>query len=270
MPQVTESEALEAIVYAMLDSGGNKELLSSLAKLSEDPTKLAQQLSSDDEVDGVDNAKTKSYIYKAPCKVGQNPGRDHCERATDKPKESKTTSGKKPKLSETKPSKKIVGKPGKVSVTIAKPANRLATASTTPTSVHPGAAHKSTVKVSVAKKRAFNGKDPVATKTTLTKQETGRVGEAVVLAYLKTIKGATDARPMNTDKTNFPIDLIEDHRPTEVKAGLCSNGKDAQKWRLTFSKETASEKAAYDKMTPEQKTQYNSESQARIKSVRNL
>jgi hypothetical protein len=119
--------------------------------------------------------------------------------------------------------------------------------------------------VSVAKKRAFNGKDPVATKTTLTKQETGRVGEAVVLAYLKTIKGATDARPMNTDKTNFPIDLIEDHRPTEVKAGLCSNGKDAQKWRLTFSKETASEKAAYDKMTPEQKTEYNSESQARIK-----
>lgn len=152
-----------------------------------------------------------------------------------------------------------------MSVTVDKPADRLTTASTTPTSVHPGAVHGSKVKVSKAEKRAFNGKDPVATKTTLTKQETGRVGEAVALAYLRSIRGATDARPMNSTKTNFPIDLIEDHAPTEIKAGLCSNARKSQQWRLTFSKETASEKEAYEKMTPQQRAQWNSEKQSRIR-----
>lgn len=127
---------------------------------------------------------------------------------------------------------------------------------------HPGAAHGAAVRVSPVKGRVFGGK-PVATQSTLTKQETGRVGEAVVVAYLKHL-GHADAGPMNSGRTNFPIDLIEDHRPTEVKAGLVSNSASAQQWRLTFSKETAAEKALYEKMTPAEREQWNAEKQQRI------
>lgn len=128
---------------------------------------------------------------------------------------------------------------------------------------HPGASHGSAVAVKPAKQRAWGGKDPVELKTTLTKQETGRVGEAVALAWLKS-QGFADARPMNSAATNFPIDLIEDHAPTEVKAGLASNGRGAQQWRLTFSKETAAEKSAYEKMTPAERERWNAEKQKRI------
>lgn len=127
---------------------------------------------------------------------------------------------------------------------------------------HPGAAHGSSVTVKPTKQRAFNG-EPAVLKTTLTKQETGRVGEAVVLAYLKR-KGFKDARPMNTAASNFPVDMLEDHRPTEVKAGLASNSRKAQQWRLTFSKESATEKALYETMTPEERKTWNTEKQRRI------
>ncbi len=128
---------------------------------------------------------------------------------------------------------------------------------------HPGAEHGSSVTIKPTKQRAFNG-EPVKTKTTLTKQETGRVGEAVVLSYLKSVKGHKDARPMNAGMTNFPIDLIEDHAPTEVKAGLASNSSDAQKWRLTFSKESAKEKELYEKMSPAERTKWYDAKQKRI------
>jgi len=128
---------------------------------------------------------------------------------------------------------------------------------------HPGAAHGSRVKIKRTKERAFEG-EPVKLKTQLTKQETGRVGEAVALAYLQS-QGKTDAKPMNTGATNFPIDLIQDHAPTEIKAGLASNGKDAQKWRLTFSQESAKEKELYAKMSPQERSQWNAAKQARIR-----
>ena len=69
---------------------------------------------------------------------------------------------------------------------------------------------------------------------------------------------------MNSGQTNFPIDLIEDHRPTEVKAGVVSNTRGAQQWRLTFSKESAAEKEAYELMSPEQRKEWNAGKQARI------
>ncbi len=128
---------------------------------------------------------------------------------------------------------------------------------------HPGTAHGSTVKVTKTKERAFSG-EPAQLATTLTKQETGRVGEAVSLAYLKTVLGRKDARPMNSSKTNFPVDALEDHAPTEIKAGLASNTRGAQQWRLTFSKESKKEKMLYESMTPEEKKAWNAEKQARI------
>lgn len=128
---------------------------------------------------------------------------------------------------------------------------------------HPGSTHGSTVKVKKTTERAFSGQ-PAQLKTTLTKQETGRVGEAVSIAYLKTIMGRKDARAMNTAKTNFPVDALEDHVPTEIKAGLASNTRGAQQWRLTFSKESAKEKALYDSMTAEERKAWNADKQQRI------
>lgn len=130
-------------------------------------------------------------------------------------------------------------------------------------SAHPGAAYGSSVRVRASKQRAFDGATPLKLKNPLTKQETGRVGEAIVVAWLKE-QGFHDARPMNTAATNFPVDLIEDHRPTEVKAGLVSNGRKAQQWRLTFSKESKKEKELYEKMTPVEREAWNAEKQKRI------
>jgi hypothetical protein len=118
--------------------------------------------------------------------------------------------------------------------------------------------------VKVVKARVFSG-ESVATKKTLTKQETGRIGEAVILAYLRDVRGRADARQMNTSATNFPVDVIEDHAPTEVKAGLVSNGRKAQQWRLTFSKESAKEKALYETMTPEERSAWNADKRRRIR-----
>jgi hypothetical protein len=62
MPKVSESEALEAVVYAMLNSNGDKTLLESLAKLAKDPKKLAQQLSSSGEEPS--NGQTKKGVKR--------------------------------------------------------------------------------------------------------------------------------------------------------------------------------------------------------------
>jgi 2'-5' RNA ligase len=129
---------------------------------------------------------------------------------------------------------------------------------------HPGSVHGSAVTVKPSKERAWDGK-PAPLKTALTKQETGQVGEAVALAYLKSVMGAADARPLNLEMPNAPIDLIEDHAPTEVKAGLAGNSKKAQQWRLTFSKESAKEKALYETMSKEERAAWNAQKQKRIK-----
>jgi 2'-5' RNA ligase len=159
-------------------------------------------------------------------------------------------SGAKKKTREGKSKKAAPAKAGK-SAAASEPAG------------HPGAAHGSRVQVKPVKRRVFAG-TPVETKTLISKQETGRIAEAVALAYLQTVIGAADARPMNTAQTNFPVDMIEDHAPTEVKGGLVSNTRKAQQWRLTFSKESAKEKELYESMTAEEKKAWNAEKQRRI------
>jgi hypothetical protein len=52
--------------------------------------------------------------------------------------------------------------------------------------------------------------------------------------------------------------------PTEIKAGLVSNSRKAQQWRLTFSKESEKEKARYEKMSPAARKKYNADKQKRI------
>lgn len=137
-------------------------------------------------------------------------------------------------------------------VTVKRPAKK---ASKKSEEAHPGTAFKSTVQVTTTTARAFHGK-PVATKTKLTIPETGRVGEAIGIAYLKSL-GFEDARPVDATKTNAAIDLVLDEQPTEIKAGLISNSSAAQRWRcapsMSMSKE---EKARYQKMNAKQKNQF--------------
>ena len=91
------------------------------------------------------------------------------------------------------------------------------------------------------KGRVFSGHQ-IATKTSLSKQATGALGEQLVLSWLRG-QGAADVRPLNAEHNNFPIDLVHDHEAVEVKAGLVSNRPDAQKWRLTIGEPGPAEAA---------------------------
>lgn len=75
--------------------------------------------------------------------------------------------------------------------------------------------------------------DKGAKSARLSKLETGRVGEDVAVAWLQS-QGHADARTLNVKGNNFPVDLVEDHRVYEVKAGLASNSESAQQWRATI------------------------------------
>src|SRR5262249_40127314 len=107
--------------------------------------------------------------------------------------------------------------------------------------------------------RAFTGK-PVPLQHPLSKDETGKVGEAVATAWLKA-NGAPDARHLNLDRNNFPIDLVQDHESVEVKAGQVSNGPKAQQWRLTIGEPGKEEKAWLKTATPEEKAAWNERKQ---------
>lgn len=118
------------------------------------------------------------------------------------------------------------------------------------------------VRIRPTKNRAFLG-DPVVTKMKLGKQEAGKVGEDIVIQYLRS-KGRKDAGPMNLDRNNFPIDLLQDSEVIEAKTGQAWVGRGAQQWRLTIGEPGDKEKAALKKMTKEEKAAWNLEKQKAI------
>lgn len=118
------------------------------------------------------------------------------------------------------------------------------------------------LKIKPTKTRAFEGK-PVDVKTPISKQEAGRIGEEVVIGWLKA-QGKHDARHMNLDRNNFPIDLIQDHMTIEAKTGLASNSTGAQQWRLTIGEPGKAEKDWLAKASPEEKAAWNVEKQKKI------
>lgn len=121
---------------------------------------------------------------------------------------------------------------------------------------------ESGIKVKPAKGRAFSGK-PVPVKNPISKQEAGRIGEEVVIGWLKS-RGLTDARHMNLDRNNFPIDLVQDHAVIEVKTGLVSNSEGAQQWRLTIGEPGKKEKEWLATASPEEKAAWNERKQQMI------
>lgn len=118
-----------------------------------------------------------------------------------------------------------------------------------------GGSASSSVKLTAASGRAFSG-DPVSLKTSMSKQEAGALGEKVAIAYLKE-NGIKDARPLNTAKNNYPVDLAGDHQAIEVKTGLVSNSKGAQQWRVTIGEPGKEEKAWLKTASKEDKAKHN-------------
>jgi len=111
-------------------------------------------------------------------------------------------------------------------------------------------------KLTPTTERAWDGKQKNI-KRTLSKLETGQLGELIVIEWMKK-KGYRDATAMNwNNRNNNPIDVVGDHLAIEVKAGLASNGKTAQHWRATIGQPGPKELAWLAKAKPEAKARWN-------------
>ncbi|MGH8700303.1 MAG: hypothetical protein ACREVR_03885, partial [Burkholderiales bacterium] len=110
-------------------------------------------------------------------------------------------------------------------------------------------------KLSPTDERAFEGQARKSRKS-LSKLETGQLGELLAIEYLRR-SGIKDARTMNIDRNNYPIDLLGDHRAIEVKAGLASNGKSAQQWRATVGQPGPAETKWLRKASPAAKAKWH-------------
>lgn len=116
-------------------------------------------------------------------------------------------------------------------------------------------------KIKPTKKRAFEGKPVEATK--ISKQLAGAIGEEIVIQHLKS-QGFADARHLNMERNNFPIDLVQDHESIEVKTGQVSNGPGAWQWRMTIGEPGKEEKAWLAQASDEEKAAWNAKKQAAI------
>lgn len=109
------------------------------------------------------------------------------------------------------------------------------------------------------KQRAFDG-NTVALKNQLGKQEAGKLGESVIISWLKS-KGFSDAQTANTERNNYPVDLVQDHELIECKTGSAGNGAAAQQWRITIGQPGKAEQAAIAKMSPDKKAKWHAAKQ---------
>jgi len=116
--------------------------------------------------------------------------------------------------------------------------------------------------IAPTKQRAFTGKQ-VATKITLSKQQAGALGEKIVVANLHAA-GFKDAAPLNSKKSNFPVDAVHDHKVIEIKTGLVSNGKSAQQWRATIGQPGKKESVWLKKASPTAKAEWNQKKSEKI------
>lgn len=136
-----------------------------------------------------------------------------------------------------------------------------------PAAAEPEAKPRRTGKVEELKRtreRAWTGKqDPNATR--MGKQEAGALGEEIALAYIRSLGGGReDARALNMERSNFPVDLVGDHEVYEIKTGQVSNSPDAQKWRATIGQPGKAETAWLKTASAEAKSAWNARKQAAI------
>ena len=111
------------------------------------------------------------------------------------------------------------------------------------------------LKLRPTKDRAWDG-EQAELSDVLSKQEVGDLGERTVVQYLQD-QGFEDARPLNLERNNFPVDLVQNHEVIEVKAGLASNGKSAQQWRATIGQPGVKEREWLKTASLDEKREWN-------------
>ena len=117
------------------------------------------------------------------------------------------------------------------------------------------------------KTRAFKG-EQVDTKSSLSKQNAGKLGELITLRYLQQ-QGYKDARPLNNAQSNYAVDMVQDHAAIEIKTGLASNGPSGQQWRATIGQPGKAEAEWLKTAGKEEKAAWNHEKQEKILERKN-
>ena len=92
----------------------------------------------------------------------------------------------------------------------------------------------------------------------LDKLQTGKLGEAIAIGWLKK-NGFENAALLNVKGAgnNFPVDVTDGKDVYEVKAGLISNSRSAQQWRATIGQPGKKEQQWLKTASTKQKQQWN-------------
>ena len=127
--------------------------------------------------------------------------------------------------------------------------------------------HPSGSAQSVHGKRVWRGKRHSGT-AQLSRIRTGNIGERVATRVL-TKKYKTNFELVNVGLNNAPIDIAGDSLAVEVKTGVATNTYKAQHWRATIGQPGIKEQALLDKMTKDEKRNYNKYKQMLILERKN-
>jgi hypothetical protein len=111
-------------------------------------------------------------------------------------------------------------------------------------------------KLKKQKQHAFTGQQ-VQLGVQPTKRETGKLGEAVMLAWLRQQGGHEAAHHLNHEAENYPVDMVAGPYLIEAKTGLVSNGPSAQHWRATIGQPGKAEADWLRTASPEAKAVHN-------------
>lgn len=118
-----------------------------------------------------------------------------------------------------------------------------------------GSAPASTVSPKRIDAKVWNG-EPEQAESTLSKLETGAIGEDLVIALLSDEHGIPFGT-VNQGVNNAPFDVAGNGYAVEVKTGMATNGKTAMHWRATIGQPGKAEQALLKQMSSEEKRAHN-------------
>jgi hypothetical protein len=90
----------------------------------------------------------------------------------------------------------------------------------------------------------------------LSKLQTGSIGEAATIDVLSQLYGV-EFGTVNVNVNNAPFDVAGDSLVVEVKTGLATNDKSAQRWRATIGQPGNAESELLKQMSAEEKRAHN-------------
>jgi len=103
--------------------------------------------------------------------------------------------------------------------------------------------------------KVWNG-EPEQAESTLSKLQTGAIGEQLVMSLLTDQHGVPFGT-VNQGVNNAPFDVAGNGYAVEVKTGMATNGKSAMHWRATIGQPGKAEQEALKQMSAEQKREHN-------------